>query len=332
MTLVGCDLHPRKQRVAVDFRKAVENIAGRVALTFLEQELVHEGDAVERFYLALTPPVTIGIEATAYSQWFHALMHGLGHTVLVGEAGKIRAMVVRKTKTDRRDARHLLDLLKHERLPSVWMPDPRTRDLRAPIAHRVRLVRMRTMVKNGLQAIALNHRLALHAKLMGQSLPRAHQAMGHFQGLLTVEQERELVRLRDIHRQGYRAIRDVAFLLLCAAFLAGSVWSFIVLLRNPPADWLTLLILGSIAFASGIVALVARIIGRARRSRRVRRICRKFDVSSPTPGEEGALIRASMMTTSLQSATSERTGTRESAASPRPGIVGPVAVRHHNPV
>jgi hypothetical protein len=35
----------------------------------------------------------------------------------------IRAMVVRKTKTDRRDARHLLDLLKHDRFPSVWIPD-----------------------------------------------------------------------------------------------------------------------------------------------------------------------------------------------------------------
>ena len=36
--------------------------------------------------------------------------------VLVTDTGaKIRAMVVRKTKTDRRDAQHLLDLLKHER-------------------------------------------------------------------------------------------------------------------------------------------------------------------------------------------------------------------------
>jgi transposase len=159
MTLVGCDLHSRKQQVAV-----LDTTTGEV----LEQELAHDGDAVERFYRALTPPVTIGIETTGYSQWFHALMHRLGHTVLVGEAGKIRAMVVRKTKTDRRDARHLLDLLKHDRFPSVWMPDPGTRDLRALIAHRVRLVRMRTMVKNGLQAIALNHRLALHSKLWSQ--------------------------------------------------------------------------------------------------------------------------------------------------------------------
>src|SRR5262245_48128446 len=133
MILVGCDLHSRKQQVAV-----LDTNTGEV----LEEELAHHGDAVERFYRALPSPVTIGIETTGYTQWFHAFMHRLGHTVLVGEAAKIRAMVVRKTKTDRRDARHLLDLLKHERFPSVWLPDPDTRDLRALVAHRVRLVRM----------------------------------------------------------------------------------------------------------------------------------------------------------------------------------------------
>jgi len=48
-------------------------------------------------------------------------MRKLGHTLLVGDAIKIRAMVVRKTKTDRRDALHLLDLLKHDRLPVIWV-------------------------------------------------------------------------------------------------------------------------------------------------------------------------------------------------------------------
>src|SRR5262245_3351169 len=159
MPLVGCDWHTRTQQVAV-----LDATTGEL----LERELAHDGDAVERFYRSLPAPVTIGIETTGYTQWFHALMHSLGHTVLVGEASKIRAMVVRKTKTDRRDARHLLDLLKHERFPTVWMPDPDTRDLRALVAHRVRLVRMRTMVKNGLQAIALNQRLALGSKLWTQ--------------------------------------------------------------------------------------------------------------------------------------------------------------------
>jgi transposase len=65
-------------------------------------------------------------------------------------------MVVRKTKTHRREALHLLDLLKHDLLPAIWVPDPATRDLRALLAHRMGLVRTRTMVKNGLHAIALS--------------------------------------------------------------------------------------------------------------------------------------------------------------------------------
>ena len=50
MTLVGCDLHSRKQQVAV-----LDTRTGEL----LEQELAHDGDAVERFYRALPPPVTI---------------------------------------------------------------------------------------------------------------------------------------------------------------------------------------------------------------------------------------------------------------------------------
>ena len=109
MTLVGCDLHTRKQQVAV-----LHTDTGEVE----ERELLHSDNAVEQFYGALPRPVTVGIESTGYALWFHELMQRLGHTLLVGEAAKIRAMVVRKTKTDRRDAQHLLDLLKHERFPT----------------------------------------------------------------------------------------------------------------------------------------------------------------------------------------------------------------------
>jgi transposase len=127
MIVVGCDLHTRQQQVAL-----LNTDTGELR----DQELSHIGDDVERFYAALSPPVTVGIESTGYSLWFHALLQRLGHTLLVGEAAKIRAMVVRKTKTDRRDARHLRDLLKDDRFPVVWIPDPTTRDLRTLIKHR----------------------------------------------------------------------------------------------------------------------------------------------------------------------------------------------------
>jgi transposase len=93
MTLVGCDLHARKQQVAV-----LDTITGEVR----EEQLSHDGDAVERFYSTLPPPVTVAVESTGYAVWFHALIRQLGHTLFVGDASKIRAMVVRKTKTDRR--------------------------------------------------------------------------------------------------------------------------------------------------------------------------------------------------------------------------------------
>ena len=157
MTFVGCDLHTRSQQVAV-----LDTHTGEVS----EQQLIHDGSTVEEFYAALPRPVTIGIESTGYAIWFHTLMQRLGHTLLVGDAAKIRAMVVRKTKTDRRDARHMLDLLAHDRFPTIWVPDPATRDLRALLAHRMRLVRIQTMLKNGLHAIALNQRLARGSRLL----------------------------------------------------------------------------------------------------------------------------------------------------------------------
>jgi transposase len=160
MTFVGCDLHTRMQQVAV-----LDTGTGEVS----ERRLDHDGMAVEEFYAALPRPVTVGIESTGYAVWFHTVMQRLGHTLLVGDAAKIRAMVVRKTKTDRRDARHSLDLLRHDRFPAIWVPDPATRDLRALLTHRMRLVRIRTMVKNGLQAIALNSRLTCGSKLLRQA-------------------------------------------------------------------------------------------------------------------------------------------------------------------
>jgi transposase len=157
MTFVGGDLHTRKPQGAV-----LDTWTGEVS----EHELVHEGLAVEEFYAALPRPVTVGLERTGYASGFHTLMQRLGHTRLVGDAAKIRAMVVRKTKTDRRDALHVLDLLRHDRVPAIWVPDPATRDLRAILTHRMRLVRIRTMVKNGLHAIALNYRLVRGSTLL----------------------------------------------------------------------------------------------------------------------------------------------------------------------
>src|SRR6266852_5828299 len=171
MTFVGCDLHTRMQQVAV-----LDTGTGEVS----ERQLAHDGSAIEEFYAALPGPVTIGIESTGYAVWFHTLMQRLGHTLVVGDAAKIRAMVVRKTKTDRRDALHLLDLLRHDRFPTIWIPDPATRDLRALLTHRMRLVRI---PKQGstLLRFALGQ-AAAHAARMDTDLKRTSFTLVHRRG------------------------------------------------------------------------------------------------------------------------------------------------------
>ena len=63
---------------------------------------------------------------------------------------------MRKQKTDKRDASHILKLLLEGRFPRLWTPSAEQRDLRQLPIHRHKLVEIRSRVKNGLQHLALN--------------------------------------------------------------------------------------------------------------------------------------------------------------------------------
>ncbi len=76
-------------------------------------------------------------------------MQRLGHEKRLGDAAKIRASYVRKQKTDKRDAGHILKLLLEKRFPQLWTPSTAMRDQRQLLRHRDKLVEIRTKVKNG---------------------------------------------------------------------------------------------------------------------------------------------------------------------------------------
>jgi transposase len=63
---------------------------------------------------------------------------------------------VRKQKTDKRDAGHILKLLVEQRFPRIWVADPQPRDIRQLLVHRHKLVRTPTRIKTELQHLALN--------------------------------------------------------------------------------------------------------------------------------------------------------------------------------
>ena len=96
------------------------------------------------------------MESCGNSQWFVELLEKLGHEVWIGDAAQIRASYVRKQKTDKRDAAHILKLLREGRFPRLWAPDAAVRDLRQLLIHRHKLVEIRARVKNGLQHLAMN--------------------------------------------------------------------------------------------------------------------------------------------------------------------------------
>src|SRR4029077_16016475 len=131
----------------------------------IERRLEHGKGEAKKFYAELHPPVRVGMEATGYAQWFERMLAGLGHELWVGDAAEIRAAMVRKQKTDSRDALHILDLLLANRFPRIWIPSPAERDLRQMLRHRHKLLRFRTSVKNQLHALAMGQGLCRRKKL-----------------------------------------------------------------------------------------------------------------------------------------------------------------------
>ncbi len=87
----------------------------------------------------------------------------------MGDAAAIRASVVRKQKTDRRDAEQILRLLLEDRFPRFWVPSLEVRDVRQLLVHRHKQVQTRTRTKNQLQAMALSQGVQKKWKLWSKA-------------------------------------------------------------------------------------------------------------------------------------------------------------------
>jgi len=157
MRIIGCDFHPSYQQMAM-----VDTETGDL----WEGRLEHEQGEARRFYQALQGQVVrVGMEAVGNSQWFEQMLAEMGHELWIGDAARIRRLVVREQKTDRRDAKHILDLLLDGRFPRLWVPSTQMRDVRQLLRHRQKLVEIRTQVKNQLQHLALNQGVRRKSRL-----------------------------------------------------------------------------------------------------------------------------------------------------------------------
>jgi len=158
MIIIGVDFHPEFQQIALVDKETGE---------FQEKRLGHREEA-EKFYRALAAggqKVRVGMEASGHARWFERLLAELQIELWIGDAAEIRSKRVRKQKTDRQDARLILQLLLEDRFPQIWVPSWENRDLRQLLWHRHRMVQARTRVMNQLQAVALNEGLRCKKRL-----------------------------------------------------------------------------------------------------------------------------------------------------------------------
>jgi transposase len=153
----GVDFHARQQTIC-----SLRTEDGVMST----HELKHQNKAeLKAFYSQFSGPVLVGLEASGYSPWFEQMLEEVGHEVWLGDATEIRRRARGRQKNDRRDAELILDLLVHNEFPRIHRPSPTSREILRMLRYRHKLVQLRTIIKNSLQALSIQSGLSLRAKL-----------------------------------------------------------------------------------------------------------------------------------------------------------------------
>jgi transposase len=132
-------------------------------------QLDHRKDDVRDFYSKLTGQVIVGLEAGGYSSWFEAMLEELGHTVWIGHATEIRRRANWRQKNDRRDAELILEIMLRGDFPKIHRHSRESVEVLRMLRYRARLVKMRTMISNNLQAIAISSGLTERSRMLSRA-------------------------------------------------------------------------------------------------------------------------------------------------------------------
>src|SRR5256884_2198982 len=154
---IGVDFHARQQTICY-----LKTETGELVISELKHQ---DKEKVRAFYAQFPGPVIIGLEASGYSPWFEAMLEQIGHEVWLGDASEIRRRARWRQKSDRRDAELILDLLVHDEFPRLHRPSLESREILRMLRYRHKLVKMRTIIKNSVQALALQSGLSRRTKL-----------------------------------------------------------------------------------------------------------------------------------------------------------------------
>jgi transposase len=103
-------------------------------------------------------PFRAVIEATGTYRWLYDLLAPLG-SVLLAHPMRLRAMVQRRSKTDKLDSMLLANLLRINQIPLAYIPPESYQQLRDITRHRARLSRQASSAKTQLRSLLARHNL-----------------------------------------------------------------------------------------------------------------------------------------------------------------------------
>lgn len=145
----GLDLHKQFSYIVVKDHTGRALARGRVE---------NRTTDIESFFAPFRPNrITVALEATSNYYWMYETLDALKVEVKLSHPLKTRAIADAKIKSDKIDANILSDLLRADLLPTSYIPGQRTRQLRELVRHRMRLVAMRTQLKNRLRAVLIKN-------------------------------------------------------------------------------------------------------------------------------------------------------------------------------
>jgi len=165
---IGVDFHARQQTICY-----LKTETGELVISELKHQ---DKEQVRAFYQQFQDQVIVGLEASGYSPWFEALLEQLGCEVWLGDATEIRRRARWRQKNDRRDAELIWDLMVHHEFPRLHQASAASREVLRMLRYRQKLIKLRTMSKNSLQAIALQAGLAKGKQLFSAAGQAQFQA------------------------------------------------------------------------------------------------------------------------------------------------------------
>jgi transposase len=152
---------PLERYLAIDLHKAYVVIGGVNAQQ--EQVLAPRRMDLAHFEAWLPKNIrktdAVVLEATTNAWTLYDQVSPLAGKTVIAHPAKVKLIAEARVKTDKIDVGHLARLLAAHLIPEVWVPPPPVRELRALLAHRNRLIRTRTGIRNRLHSLLHRHNL-----------------------------------------------------------------------------------------------------------------------------------------------------------------------------